>query len=313
MEPVLQIKHLSIDFTRYERGTKRRRLTVIRDLSLEIYPGQVVAVAGASGSGKSLLAHSILDILPHNSHVEGEILYDGTLLTPERIERLRGSEIVLVPQGVSYLDPLMKVGTQLRKGKKDPGTKERYRIALNRYGLGEETEELYPFELSGGMARRVMIASASAESPRLIIADEPTPGLDAGTAGRILGHFRELADEGAGILFITHDLELASEVADRVVVFYAGETIEEARAEDFADVACLRHPYTKALWYAMPKHGFKPVQGSQPYPGQLRSGCHFAGQCETCREECLERETIPLRPYDGGRVRCLYPKEEGQV
>ena len=332
MEPILQIKHLSVEFVRYERRTGRTRvsrelnssagklrnslgmykrsLPVIRDLCLNIYPGQIVAVAGASGSGKSLLAHSILDILPYNSHREGVILYDGDILTSERAADLRGKEIVLVPQGVTYLDPLMKVGPQLWKGKKDRETKKRYRSALKRYGMDPETEKRYPFELSGGMARRVMIASASAESPRLIIADEPTPGLDARAAKRILRHFRELADEGAGILFITHDLRLALAIADRVAVFYAGETIEEADAADFSDVAGLRHPFTKALWNAMPEHGFAPASGAQPYPGQIRSGCLFSGQCIKCRKECLSRENIPLQPYKGGMVRCLYPGEE---
>ena len=141
---------------------------------------------GASGSGKSLLAHAILGILPYNSHMEGEILYDGEPLTRERQEKLRGREIALIPQGVTCLDPLMKVGPQLWMGKKDPETRRQFREALARYGLGPETEDLYPFELSGGMARRVLIASAAAERPRLIVADEPTPGLDTGTARRIL-------------------------------------------------------------------------------------------------------------------------------
>ena len=154
--------------------------------------------------------------------MEGEIRYDGERLTPGRVEALRGREIVLVPQGVTYLDPLMKVGPQIRRGKRSPEARAKSRSVLERYGLGAETEELYPFELSGGMARRVLISTAVMETPRLVIADEPTPGLDARAAGRILGHFREIADAGAGMLLITHDLELALTIADRVVVFYAG-------------------------------------------------------------------------------------------
>ena len=208
-----------------------------------------------------------MGILPYNASMEGTIRYCGEPLDQARSERLRGREIVLVPQGVNYLDPLMKVGPQLWKGRKDAGTEDRCRAALLRYGLGPETEELYPFELSGGMARRVLIASAVTEKPRLIIADEPTPGLDARSAKRILGHFRELADEGAGILFITHDLELALTVADDVTVFYEGETIEQAKAADFENVENLRHPYTQALWHAMPEHGFRvmpdPEDGKQ--------------------------------------------------
>ena len=267
MEPILRIEHLSVSFTQYDRGARRRQRHVVKNLSLAVMPGQIAAVVGASGSGKSLLAHSILGILPYNSRAEGIILYDGEPLTQERAKALRGREIFLIPQGVTYLDPLMKVGPQLRKGRKDAGTEERCRAALLRYGLGPETEELYPFELSGGMARRVLIASAVTEKPRLIIADEPTPGLDARSAKRILGHFRELADEGTGILVITHDLELALTVADEVTVLYDGETIEQAKAADFEKVENLRHPYTRALWHAMPEHGFRvmpdPEDGKQ--------------------------------------------------
>ena len=314
MEPVLQIKGVSISFTQYSGGLRQRTLPVIRDLSLTVRPGQVVAVVGASGSGKSLLAHGILGLLPYNSRMEGEILYEGAPLTAKRAAKLRGKEIALVPQGVTYLDPLMKVGAQLCRGRRDEQTKARYRAALQRYGLGPETEGLYPFELSGGMARRVLIASAVAEQPRLIIADEPTPGLDARAAARILGHFKELAGEGAGVLLITHDLELALTIADRVTVFYAGETMEEAAAADFRDPARLRHPFTRALWNAAPGNGFRPLAGSQPYPGTVTKGCPFAAQCGRCRADCTTAQSIPLRPLRGGMVRCLYPDaKEGEA
>ena len=310
MEPILQIRHLSIDFTQYDQGVRKRQLQVIRDLSLSIYPGQVIAVVGASGSGKSLLAHGILGLLPYNGHMEGELFYDGQPLTKDRMKRLRGKEIVLVPQGVTYLDPLMKVGDQIRKGKKDKKTVQRCRAALERYGLEPETETLYPFELSGGMARRVLIASAVSQSPRLVIANEPTPGLDLRAASRILGHFREMADEGAGVLLITHDLELALAIADRVSVFYAGETIEEAPARNFLDGEKLSHPFTKALWQAMPEHGFVPLSGSQPYPGTVNRGCPFAGQCEKCTPACRETAHIPLQRLAEGSVRCLNVEKE---
>ena len=307
MEPILQIQHVSIDFTQYtgRKGLKKQRLQVIRDLSLTIRPGQVVAVVGASGSGKSLLAHGILHILPYNSHMEGEILYDGAPLTETRAKQLRGQEIVLIPQGVTYLDPLMKVGPQIRKGRNDAAARAASREALARYGLAPETEELYPFELSGGMARRVLIATAVVEHPRLVIADEPTPGLDMASARRILSHLREIADEGAGILLITHDLEQALAVADRVVVFYAGETIEEAAVTDFSELSKLRHPFTKALWWAMPQHGFQPISGAQPYPGTVEKGCPFVDSCVDCVDKCRLVENIPLREVRGGWVRCL--------
>ena len=312
LEPILQISHLSITFTQYERGIRKRTLPVIKDLSLRIESGQIVAVVGASGSGKSLLAHSILGVLPYNSHQDGSIRYDGQELTPKRAAALRGKEISLIPQGVTYLDPLMKIGAQLRKGRKGAEIRQQCRDVLKRYGLDDSIEEKYPFELSGGMARRVLIASAVIDGPRLIIADEPTPGLDKKAAGRILGHFRELAQDGAGILFITHDLELALTVSDRVAVFYAGETMEEADASDFSDVNRLRHPFTRALWHAMPEHGFQPLPGSQPYPGTVTKGCPFAGQCSWCLPACRDAEEIPLIPYRNGQVRCLYPGKEEQ-
>ncbi len=309
MNPILEVRHLSISFLQYESGFRRRMLTVIRDLSLTVLPGEIVAVVGSSGSGKSLLAHGILGLLPYNASMQGSILYDGTPLDPARAARLRGKEISLVPQGVNYLDPLMTVGAQLRKGERGAEIKKRCREVLARYGLKEETQSLYPFELSGGMARRVLISSAVLQSPRLILADEPTPGLDAQSAGRILGHFREMAKGGAGVLFITHDLDLALTVSNRVVVLYAGETVEEASASDFAS-GKLRHPYTQALWKALPCGEFTAVSGAQPYPGEIEQGCLFAPRCPHCRAQCTSGE-IPYHPAGNGWVRCLLsPQEE---
>ena len=306
MDPILQVDRLSISFSQYTRGAARRDLPVIRDLSFSLPAGQVTAVVGASGSGKSLLAHAILGLLPYNSRAEGEILYRGTPLTPERAATLRGREIALVPQGITYLDPLMKIGPQVRRGDRSPEVRARSRAALSRYGLGPEVEDLYPFELSGGMARQVLIASAVAGHPRLIVADEPTPGLDARAAGRILGHFRELAEEGAGVLFITHGLELALTIAHRVLVLYAGETVEEAEAADFA-AGALRHPYTRALWAALPQNGFAPIPGTQPYPGEIPRGCQFAPRCPWCRPPCREG-AVPCTALRGGAVRCRFPE-----
>lgn len=308
MQPILQIQKLSVTFTQYSRGIHRRELPVVRELSLSVAPGEIVAVVGASGSGKSLLAHAILGLLPYNSRRKGEILYKGEPLDEKRLQRLRRTEIALVPQGVTYLDPLMKVGPQLCRGRRDRRSKDSARAVLNRYGMGE-TETLYPFQLSGGMARRVLLASAVMEHPQLIIADEPTPGLDVAAAQRVLSHFQELAEEGAAVLFITHDLELALTVAHRVAVFYAGETIEEAAAECFLK-GSLGHPFTQALWRAMPQRGFQALSGAQPYPGEVEQGCPFREQCPHPGPGC-EESAIPLTPYGSGAVRCLYPNQGG--
>lgn len=256
MEPILSVENLSVSFQRYGRGLSRTEVHAIRGLSLEAEAGQVTAVVGESGSGKSLLAHAILHILPSNASVSGQIRYAGDPLTPQRAQALRGREIALIPQGVTYLDPLMRVGPQVLRGRTDPETRSRCRQVLARYGLGPEVEELYPFELSGGMARRVLIACAVMEQPRLIVADEPTPGLDAKTARRILGHLRELAQEGAGVLLITHDLELALSVSDKLAVFQEGRAVDQLSPADLQTGAGPRHPFTQALWRAMPSHEF---------------------------------------------------------
>lgn len=132
-------------------------------------------------------------------------------------------------------------------------------LIFEQYSLSREVKEQYPFELSGGMTRRIIISTALMETPKLVIADEPTPGLDLRLARRAMEHFRQLADMGAAVLVITHDLEPVTETADRIQVFYDGHTIEDACAEDFQREETLRHPYTKALWRAMPKHGFQYI------------------------------------------------------
>lgn len=294
---------LSVSFRQYERGFRQSGLPVIQDLNVSVGAGELVAVVGSSGSGKSLLAHAVLGILPYNAYIEGQMYYQGQPLTPKVQKQLRGREIALIPQNVSYLDPLMKIGPQVRGARGASALETKSRQVLGRYGLPPQVEDQYPFELSGGMARRVLIATAVMESPRLIIADEPTPGLHLDIARRVLGHIRELADAGAGLLLITHDLELALEVADRILVFYAGTTVEDAAASDFQNVSNLRHPYTRALWRAMPQHGFQPLAGTQPYAGDPSPGCPFFPRCRHAADAC--RAPVPWRPLGGGYVRCV--------
>ena len=158
------------------------------------------------------------------------------------------------------------------------------------------------------MARRVLIASAAAERPRLLIADEPTPGLDARAAGRILGHFRELAEDGAGVLLITHDLELALTIAHRVLVLYAGESVEEADAADFA-AGRLRHPYTKALWRALPQNGFTPHPRRPALSGGDPGGLSVRPPLSPAvRRGADPAAPSPTSPLEGGRVRCYAPE-----
>lgn len=301
---ILDIRNFSVAFEQYENGFKKTSLPTIRELDVTIHEGEMVAVVGSSGSGKSLLAHGILGILPYNATLGGEIYYDGELLTEERKKALRGNEIVLVPQSIAYLDPLMKIGAQIRKGKKDPASKEKLDRIFEGYHLKQEVQEMYPFELSGGMNRRVLVSTAMMGNSRLVIADEPTPGLHMDMVRRVMSHFRELADQGAGVLLITHDLEQALEVADRVVVFYAGTTVEDAAVSDFKKEEDLRHPYSKALWRALPQNGFQFISGVQPYVKDLPKGCPFGPRCEQCTEQC--QKDIPYRTVRDGRVRCIH-------
>lgn len=297
---LLEIQDLSVSFRMYGRGLEQTDLQVISGLHLAVRPGEIVAIAGSSGSGKSLLASAILGILPGNAAVCGQMLYKGEELTPQRQQRLRGSEIALVPQSVAYLDPLMKVGPQTG------GPAEKRRSLFKRFGLPAQTEQLYPFQLSGGMARRVLVSTALITDAELIIADEPTPGMSLDQALEALRLFREMADEGKAVLLITHDIDLAFEFADRVAIFYAGTTVETAPASDFkTGPEALRHPYSKALWRALPQNGFMPIEGFQPYAGSLPKGCLFAPRCPYKTEQCM-KEVPPVQEVRGGEVRCYH-------
>lgn len=292
----LEIKNLSVSFLMYDRGIKKKPLQVISDLNITLKAGEIHAIVGSSGSGKSLLAHAILGILPKNATTNGEMIWFGEPLTPALQKKLRGNRIVLVPQSVNYLDPLMRVERQICK---DRSTALE---TLKKYDLDESAAKKYPFELSGGMARRALVATAAATDAKVIIADEPTPGLSPELAESTMARFRALADQGAAILLITHDLDLALRYADRISVFYAGTTVETAKASDFREEDLLRHPYSKALWRAMPQNKFEPTAGTQPYAGNLPAGCVFADRCPMRTEACAVRPKF--RTIREGEVCC---------
>lgn len=304
-EPVLVVKDLSVSFHMYDKGLEQYDLKVISDLSIDVKPGEIVAIAGSSGSGKSLLAHAVMGLLPENASTTGQMYYKGKELTQKEKEQLRGKQIALVPQSVAYLDPSMKVGTQVLGRKPTPQKRQEQKEVFARFNLEEKVERLYPFQLSGGMARRVLVSTAVIKDADLIIADEPTPGLDLEMAMEALKCFRELADEGKAVILITHDIDLAFHVADRVAVFYAGTTVEIAPSEDFIQgTDALRHPYSKALWRALPQNGFEPIPGFQPYARSLPKGCLFGPRCQYKTAECEEK--IPMQELRGGRVRCIH-------
>lgn len=178
-KPLLKVEDLSISFEQYGRGLKKFISKPIQSLNIEIYRGEILAIVGASGSGKSLLAHAIMGILPPNAVVNGRIFYNDEILDSKRIKKYRGNKIAFVPQSVNYLDPSMKVKNQVKIGLE--GNKQEKKIIqeeiFEKFGLKKSDGERYPYQLSGGMLRRVLFATSIGKNTELIIADEPTPGI----------------------------------------------------------------------------------------------------------------------------------------
>lgn len=306
-KPILSVRNLEISFSQYTKGLRRIDSKAINNLDIDLYKGEILAVVGSSGSGKSLLAHSILGILPSNANLKGDIYYKDEILDEKRKEKLRGKEIVFIPQSVNYLDPLMEVGKQVKISIKD---KKKSNTILERvfrkYNLDKKVEKYYPFQLSGGMARKVLLSSALVSNAEVIIADEPTPGLDEKSLNEALKDFRDLADNRCAVLIITHDISAALKIADRVAIFYGGTTLEVAKADDFKNNGeNLRHPYTKALFNALPNTKFTPIKGSQPLASELPVGCLFYDRCEKRTPDC-ENIKPEMRELRDGKVRCLY-------
>lgn len=273
---LLQVEDLSVSFRMYDEGApyfkaKQHDVQVLHELSIAVHAGEIVAVVGASGSGKTLLADAVLGLFEPNALVRGRIWFDGRPMDAAALAAERGRGIALVPQSVASLDPLMRVGRQVEGMPRGRGAARRADAARRRarraelfarYGLAEEVARLYPHELSGGMARRVLLCCALMDAPKLIIADEPTPGLDLSLAQAALADFRAFADAGGGVMLITHDIELALTVADRVAVFRDGTVVEETSVAAFASPDTLGHPFTRQLWHALPEHGFVvPTEG----------------------------------------------------
>lgn len=314
MEKLLDVKNVSISFIQYTQGLNQRDLKVITDLTLDISEGEILAVLGSSGSGKSLLAHAIFGILPENANLNGEIRYNGRLLSQKDKEEIRGKDIALIPQSVNFLDPLMKISDQAIGHTENEDEKKaklaKQREIFQKYNLGPEVDEMYPFQLSGGMARRVLVSTALLSKPKLVVADEPTPGLDQETVKETLNHFRQMKKDNVGVLLITHDINAALDVADRIGIFYSGYVIEIALKEDFSgDGENLLHPYTKALYKALPKNGFVLTEGHQPLHGEIPVGCPFYDRCDSPLEKC-NRERPNLIDVGNKKVRC-FKYEEG--
>lgn len=304
-ESCLEIHNLSVSFKMYQHGLKQTELKVISDLHLSVKPGEIVAIVGSSGSGKSLLANCILGLLPDNAIVSGHVHYQGQELNAKRIKELCGREIALVPQSVSYLDPLMKIGNQV-DGHQPTQSREKRNKLFERLDLPQTIENYYPFQLSGGMIRRVLVSTALLSTAKLIIADEPTPGMSLHQALEALTMFKEMAQAGKSVILITHDVDLACEFADKIAVFYAGTILEIAPAQAFKNGPdFLKHPYSKALWKSLPQNGFEAIEGMQPTPLNLPKGCVFAPRCPFKMAQC-EQSVPDMRDVGESEVRCFY-------
>lgn len=259
---ILEIRNLSVSFQAYGSLFNFDTLTPIKDLSLSVKRGEITVVVGSSGSGKSLVAHAVMGILPENSKVGGTIRYDGRPMNEETWKSIRKGEIVLIPQSIDYLDPLMPIGKQIGSLVREGDPKQAVADILKKYDLPPETDGKYPFELSGGMARRVLIACGVVQKPRLIIADEPTPGLDEDLVEETINHLLKLKADGVSILIITHDLQVATRLADTIIFFKDGQSVCEVERSQFVNNPDFIgiHPFAQQLFSALPQHHFVDIE-----------------------------------------------------
>ena len=324
-EPLLRIEGLSVSF----RADRRHWNTVVRSMGLTLNAGQVLCLVGESGCGKSVTASSILRLLPRDlARVDsGSIRYEGKELTTLRdreMRAVRGGEIAMIFQDpLTSLNPVQRVGKQmmemLRAHSKEPDAALRRQAAemLHRVGIPEPESrlEVYPFQLSGGMIQRVMIAMALSVSPRLLIADEPTTALDVTIQAQVLELMRHLRDEtGMALLLITHDMGVVAEMADDVLVMYAGEMVEYGPVAQLLEHPL--HPYTRGLLDALPRldqqaETLTAIPGQVPPPIPL-PGCRFAERCPRV-QACCRIQPPPVVETQGRRVRChLASRREGE-
>jgi peptide/nickel transport system ATP-binding protein len=299
-------------------------------VSLSVGPGEVVALVGESGCGKSVTALSVLALLPADAQVSGSVRLGGTdvlQLSPAQLRSIRGGEVAMVFQEpMTSLNPGFTVGSQiaevlrLHQGLTGAQARGRALELMSMTGIGAAAARLrnYPHELSGGMRQRVMIAMALAGEPKLLILDEPTTALDVTTQAQILQIVRDLREQqGLAILLITHDLGVVADLADRVVVMYAGTTVEEAGVYDL--FAAPRHPYSAGLLGALPGSALARREDGQArlaeIPGMVpvlrapAGDCAFAPRCHsatgTCREQLPALQ--PCGPGEGHTVACFHP------
>ncbi|WP_316976939.1 ABC transporter ATP-binding protein [Shumkonia mesophila] len=297
-------------------------------ISFTMRSGEVLGLVGESGSGKSVAGLSLIGLIdPPGEVVEGEVLFKGrnlrTLGEPA-LRQLRGKEIAMIFQdSLAALNPVLTVSEQMVEAIREhadvplPAARERVIAALRQVGItSPETRiDQYPHEFSGGMRQRVAIATALLNKPDLIIADEPTTALDVTIQGQILAEMQTLAREtGTALIWITHDLGVVSELADRVAVMYAGRIVEIGGIDDVLDRPC--HPYTQGLLDSIPAENapgsrLRQIDGTAPSLAARPVGCAFRLRCQRAGPLCAEREPDVTEGPGGQSWRCHHPIPQG--
>jgi oligopeptide/dipeptide ABC transporter ATP-binding protein len=302
--------------------TSQGALPALRDVGFSVAPGEILGIVGESGCGKSTLSSALLRLLPPNGEITGgQIRLKGRDLlreSEEQMRRLRGRELAMIFQDpLTSLNPAFTVGTQLvdvqaahRSKRADrKGMRRRAVETLEQVGIPDAAERIndYPHQFSGGMRQRIMIAMALMLEPALLVADEPTSALDVTLEAQILELLKRLRREHeTTILFISHDLGVIAQLCDRVVVMYAGHTVEEGDVESI--FARPLHPYTRALLAAVPSRmhrggSLATIPGRVPSLSALPRGCTFADRCPHAQDVC-RRDEVRYLDLEGRRVRC---------
>ncbi|WJY26310.1 ABC transporter ATP-binding protein [Sporosarcina trichiuri] len=322
--PVLNVEHLKT----YFHVDDQKIAKAVDDVSFEIRPGESLSIVGESGSGKSMTANSVMGLISKPGRIEdGSIRLDGrelTGLSDKELERIRGKEMAMIFQEpMTALNPVFTIGSQItemlrkhkRMGKK--AAREQAVRLLAEVGITrpEQIVDEYPHKLSGGMRQRVMIAIAISCQPKLLIADEPTTALDVTIQAQILTLLDDMRKKmDMSILMITHDLGVVSDYADRVIVMYGGQVVEQAPTKEL--LRHTKHPYTQGLLDSMPDlttdtDRLKTVPGAVPAATDFPKGCRFASRCPFVMDRCLESNPELLEVSPGHFARChLYEEEE---
>ncbi|MCZ4283035.1 ABC transporter ATP-binding protein [Kiloniella laminariae] len=319
-EPILSVSGLCTEVVSDERVAR-----IVRDVSFDLYPGEILGVVGESGCGKSMMGFALLNLLDPPARVaSGSVSYAGqdiTKLPHEDLRGIRGNRIAMIFQDpMVSLNPVLTIGEQMmeavlaHQNVSREEAKARTVEVLEMVGIPKPAERLkaYPHEFSGGMRQRVVIATAFLNQPDIIIADEPTTALDVTIQAQILAEVQKMAAQnGTAVIWISHDMSLLSGLADRVMVMYAGQIVESGSTASIIEQP--NHPYTRALMGAIPVPGRKKLEILRGFPPNLLgefTGCAFAPRCPVARDHC-EVERPELRGTELSHARCHYPLQEG--